>query len=168
MQRWQKRLGRSARLRVGVVWAGSPTNAVEHERAPGYEPVARLWELGAIEFFILQKGAGRQALEGVSLPGNVTDLGDELNDFSDTAAVLSLLDVLVTTDTSVAHVAGALGCPMWMMLHASADWRWREEGGESVWYPAARLFRQTDAGAWAPVIAAIATALGERRITAAA
>jgi len=145
---WKKRLGTRNQRRVGLIWAGSPTNATEHARAPGLEAITKLWKLKNVDFVILQKGFGRKALEGVTLPKNVIDFGESLEDFADTAAVMSLLDAVISTDTSTAHVAGALGLPLWVPLHATADWRWVEKNGRCRWYPTAKLFRQGSPEDW--------------------
>jgi hypothetical protein len=89
----------------------------------------------------------------------VRSLGDELRDFGDTAAVLDLLDLVVTVDTSVAHLAGALGRPVWVLLSAAADWRWLAGEADAPWYPTARLFRWDPARGWAGVVARVKTAL---------
>ncbi len=155
VERWKQRLNSKARRRVGLIWAGSPTNATEHARAPGLEALAELWHLDTIEFVILQKGFGRKALEGIKLPKNVIDLGDELEDFADTAAVMSLLDAVISSDTSTAHVAGALGLPLWLPLHSTADWRWIEKNGRCRWYPSAHLFRQHTPDDWQKPVKAL-------------
>jgi ADP-heptose:LPS heptosyltransferase len=87
------------------------------------------------------------------------DHSSELHDFADTAALIALLDLVVTIDTSVAHLAGALGKPVWIMLQHSADWRWLLERDDSPWYPTARLFRQQQRGGWAGVVADVTRAL---------
>ena len=87
------------------------------------------------------------------------DHSEELQDFADTAALISLLDLVVTIDTSVAHLAGALGKPVWIMLQYSADWRWLLDRDDSPWYPTARLFRQRRRGDWHGVVADVASAL---------
>jgi ADP-heptose:LPS heptosyltransferase len=89
----------------------------------------------------------------------LTEHSAELNDYADTAALISLLDLVVTIDTSVAHLAGALGVPVWIMLQHSADWRWLLDRDDSPWYPTARLFRQRRAGDWDGVVARVARAL---------
>jgi ADP-heptose:LPS heptosyltransferase len=87
----------------------------------------------------------------------------EVSDFADTAAIIEQLDLIITVDTSVAHLAGALGTPAWVLLSNRPDWRWQLEGEASPWDPTLRLFRQREDGAWAPAVAAIAAALNERR-----
>jgi ADP-heptose:LPS heptosyltransferase len=96
------------------------------------------------------------------LPAFRRDHSTELHDFADTAALISLLDLVVTIDTSVAHLAGALGVPVWIMLQHSADWRWLLVRDDSPWYPTARLFRQQRPGHWASVINGVTQALLQR------
>lgn len=151
LAKWDNRLG-DRRPRVGMVWAGSPTNATEHLRAPGLGVLSKLWSNGDIQFVLIQKGGGRQALDGMTLPANVTDVGDEISDFSDTAAIMDSLDLMISSDTSTAHLAGALGGRLWVALFHAADWRWIEHDGHSVWYPNAKLFRQPVAGDWDHVV----------------
>jgi ADP-heptose:LPS heptosyltransferase len=97
-----------------------------------------------------------------SHPG-VTSLGAELEDFTDTAAIISLLDLVITVDTAVAHLAGALGTPVWILLQFSADWRWLLDRHDSPWYPSARLFRQPTVGDWQSVVGRVREALRATR-----
>ena len=106
------------------------------------------------------KRTGQRAIGG-DLPGLV-DLGSELTDFADTAAALQSLDLVVTVDTAVAHLAGALGLPVWVAVPLDADWRWLREREDNPWYPSARLFRQTRPGDWDEVFQHIAAELAER------
>lgn len=93
-----------------------------------------------------------------AVPG-VIDLRRELGDFADTAAVIEQLDLVISVDTAVAHLAGALGRPVWILLPFGADWRWLQDRNDSLWYPTARLFRQATLGDWTPVLAAVQAAL---------
>jgi Flp pilus assembly protein TadD len=131
--------GDGMRKRIGLVWAGNPAHSNDHHRSHELKSFAPLAQ-SDIEFFALQKGpsASAETPAGMSL----TRLGDGLNDFSDTAAVLAGLDLLISVDTSVAHLAGAMGIPTWLILPACPDWRWGREGETTVWYPSVRLFRQ--------------------------
>jgi ADP-heptose:LPS heptosyltransferase len=90
---------------------------------------------------------------------HVSSCGDELKDFSDTAAVIDLLDLVITVDTSVAHLAGAMGKPVWILLPYNSDWRWLLDRDDSPWYPSARLFRQNDTRSWADVVTRVGAAL---------
>jgi hypothetical protein len=109
-------------------------------------------ELPNISWFSLQTGDPRADLKDAPPAWKVTDLGGDLKDFADTAAVMSLLDLVLTIDTSAAHLAGAMGIKTWVMLPYAADWRWMREGETSPWYPTIRLFRQEEAGVWGDVI----------------
>ena len=109
----------------------------------------------------LQKGGGRRELDAWQgrLPPRFADLGGEIEDFADTAAILATLDLVVCVDTAVAHLAGALGRPVWTLLRDGGDWRWLERGERTPWYPTMRLFRQERPGSWAAVVAEVRAAL---------
>lgn len=146
-------------LRVGVVWRGNPLHSNDADRSlPGLETLAPLWAIAGVRFFSLQKSP----LELPPLPAGqpLVDLGPQLGDFADTAAALVGLDLLVTVDTSVAHLAGALGVPCWVLLPAyKSDWRWQKGQSDSPWYPSLRLFWQTQRGDWAGPVAEVAAAV---------
>ena len=149
---WSKRLGDSG-PRVGLVWAGDPTQKWDRVRSlRKLSLLAPLGEINGLTFFSLQKGiAAEQALDppaGLKL----IDLSPHLNDFTDTAAAIAHFDLVITTCTSIAHLAGALGKPVWIMLAQVADWIWLIDREDSPWYPTARLFRQPTLGAWEPVV----------------
>ncbi len=157
--RWANRLPTERTPRVGIVWAGSPTHPLDRERSVPIAMLAPLLAVAGVRFCSLQKGAA--AAELGSLPAGVAiaDLGPELADFADTAAVISALDLVVCVDTAVAHLAGALGKPVWLLLPQPADWRWLEEREDSPWYPTMRLFRQRQRGDWDEVVARVKAAL---------
>ena len=146
-------------LAVGLVWAGNPALRNSRERSPGFEVVRGLMDIPGVRCFSLQKGAGRADLAGTALPPNFVDLDDAIADFDDTAAAIAHLDVVVTCDTAVAHLAGALGKPVFVMLPHAPDWRHGLDPHASPWYPAMRLFRQGRRGEWADVLARISHAL---------
>lgn len=163
VERWRQRLGTRTGLRVGLVWGGRPTHYNNRNRSLSLEQFAPLGAAAAdVTFYALQKGppADQAATPPAGLP--VVDLGPELDDFADTAAVLSELDLLVSADTAVVHLAGALGRPAWVLLPFVPDWRWLLGRDDSPWYPTLRLFRQPARGDWATPIAAVAAALRER------
>ena len=150
--------GGTRALRVGLVWRGNPRHDNDADRSlPGLETLAPLWSVPGVRFASLQ--AGR-----TSSDAPVLDWGTELRDFADTAAALAALDVLICVDTSIAHLAGALGRPCWVLLpQHRTDWRWLRERGDSPWYPSGmRLFRQPARGAWGPVVAQVRAALQQR------
>jgi hypothetical protein len=153
--RWRARLG-EAGPRIGLVWAGAPGHANDRNRSMPLATLAPLRETGA-RLFSLQK----DKREGDDLAG-IEDLGPELADFEQTAAALAGLDLVVCVDTSVAHLAGAMGVPAWIMLPAIPDWRWLMGRGDSPWYPSLTLFRQSKAGDWSDVVARIAAAIPSR------
>jgi len=149
-------------LRVGLVWKGNPLFENDADRSlPGLEVFAPLWEVAGVRFICLQKGAGEH--EAVHPPGGLAliDLGTHLTDFADTAAAISGLDLVISVDTAVAHLAGALGKPCWVMLpDYKADWRWLKDRSDSPWYPGImRLFRQPSMGDWTTVVAEMSSAL---------
>ena len=118
-----------------------------------------------MQFYSLQKGAATVELTGNAAGMRIDDLGPELLDFADTAAVLDQLDLLISIDTSVAHLAGALGTPAWVLIPSPADWRWMNEREDTPWYPTLRLFRQRTQGDWSDVHARVKDAL-ETRVAA--
>ena len=140
--------------RVGLAWAGNP--AFAHDRARSIAP-ARLSPLAAaaVQWVSLQKSSATPPPAELKL----TDVTADLHDFADTAALIASLDLVVTVDTAVAHLAGAMGKPVWVLLPAVPDWRWMLGRPDSPWYPTARLFRQTEAGDWAGVVQSVVTAL---------
>ncbi len=154
---WAPRLP-SAGLRVGVVWKGNPRFENDAERSlPHLATLAPLAAVAGISFISLQKGAG----EDETAPWVATSLGAQIQDFADTAAIVVQLDLLISVDTAVAHLAGALGKPCWVLLpDYLTDWRWLTERSDSPWYPEImRLFRQPAGGGWGPVIEAVVTEL---------
>jgi hypothetical protein len=147
VERWRPRLAPDAALRIGVVWAGNPRQATETKRGIGIDGYRALFPVPGTRWFSLQ--VGPRAPDVARLPpGMVTDLSSELTDFAQTAAVIRNLDLVITTDTSVAHLAGALGQPVWTMLRWSPDWRWAMSGQSNAWYPTMRLFRQARRDDW--------------------
>ncbi len=153
---WAGRLGsRAVGRRLGLVWAGSPANTNDANRSVSPAALAPLLGLAGVRWFSLQTGPAAAAL-----PAGVADLSPGLHDFAYTAAALAQLDGLVTVDTAVAHLAGSMGVPVWLMLPFVPDWRWQLGRPDTPWYPSARLFRQAAPGDWPTVVAAVAAALG--------
>ena len=140
-------------LKVGIVWAGSPGNQNDRNRSCNFSDFSSILKIPGIAFYSLQKGSEITNL------GGVQDLSGKLNDFADTSAIIEQLDLVITVDTSVAHLAGALGKPVWVLLSFVADWRWMLEREDSPWYPTMRLFRQTQPGDWNGVFEKVAVAL---------
>lgn len=147
------------RLKVGISWAGKPSHANDRHRSC---PLARFVDLARapnVAFYSLQKGEAQKELGRRGCPALIADLGGKLGDFADTAAALSLLDLTITVDTSVAHLAGALARPVWVALPFAADWRWLKKRTDSPWYPTMTLFRQPAPGDWDSVFAKLEKAL---------
>jgi len=146
--RWADRLGKKSRPRIGVVWRGNPIP--DSNRSIALDRFGRL--LGSpIEFISLQKEVTDVERAWLT-DARVLHLGDEISDFSDTAALCVLVDLVISVDTSVAHLAGALGVPVWVLLTAVPDWRWLLDREDSPWYPSMRLFRQKTRGDWGSVL----------------
>jgi tetratricopeptide (TPR) repeat protein len=148
---WQKRLGIRTKPRVGLVWSGSAAHSNDRNRSIALAeilPPVSSWA----EWISLQKDVRESDAALLASRADVRHLGSELEDFADTAALVELMDLVVTVDTSVAHLAGAMGKAVWILLPFNPDWRWLLDREDSVWYPAARLFRQPAIGDWASAI----------------
>ncbi len=146
-------------LAIGLVWAGNPALRNSRERSPGFAVVRPLMDIPGTRMFSLQKGAGRADLAEAALPANFIDLDAAIDDFDDTAAIIANLDIVVTCDTAVAHLAGALGKPTFVLLPHTPDWRYGPAADSTAWYPSMRLFRQAAPGDWASVLARVTCAL---------
>ena len=171
VERWRVRLDEltgGARFRVGIAWQGNRRYRADGRRSiplACFQPVVRAVRAAGGAVVSLQGGEGRAQLAGLSADPRVIDLGPGLDAdgaFLDSAAVITQLDLVVTSDTSIPHLAGALGAPVWMALARLPDWRWGLSGDTTAWYPSLRLYRQSQAGDWAELFARLARALGER------
>lgn len=149
---------RDGRLRAGLAWAGNARNAYDRARTVPLAQLAPLLRLPGIAWYSLQKGDGEGQAAQVPEAGALTALPAR-NDFDGTAALVAELDLVVSVDTSLAHLAGALARPVFVLLPCAADWRWLRGRSDSPWYPTATLFRQPVPGAWAPAVAAVADAV---------
>jgi hypothetical protein len=149
---WRERLGRPGSLRVGIAWGGSPAHKNDHNRSIGFGRFGALLSASAVELVSIQCELSPPEAAALSHHRNVRHLGGELRDFADTAAVISLMDLVVSVDTSVVHLAGALGTPVWVLLPFTPDFRWLLARADSPWYPTARLFRQPRPGDWGSVL----------------
>lgn len=156
---WQGRLAPGSAPRVGLVWAGNPRFPGDDQRSPRLAGLRALIDAPGCRFYGLQMGPGRADLADAVMPGNFTDLAPEIADFADTAAIMANLDLVVSSCTGPAHLAGALGLPLWVALPFSADWRWMTGRDDSPWYPTARLFRQPTPGDWSSVTGRMAAEL---------
>lgn len=161
---WAMKVGGSRRrLRVGLAWAGSATRRRDASRSIALSQLAPLGQVPGVTFFSLQKGDASRQSAAPPAGMDLIDLTAAIADFADTAALIAQLDLVVSVDTSVAHLAGALGKPVWLLLPFWPDWRWMLDRDDSPWYPSARLFRQKAIGEWGEVIERVACALGEFR-----
>jgi tetratricopeptide (TPR) repeat protein len=158
VQAWEDRLGVDDRLRVGLVWSGNPKHKNDHNRSIPLRMLARILDADAT-FFSLQKEPRPGDAAILLERPEIVDLTAHLTDFAETAALISCLDLVITVDTSVAHLAGALGCRTWILLPHTPDYRWLLDRGDSPWYPTARLFRQTEACDYASVVDQVRTEL---------
>jgi ADP-heptose:LPS heptosyltransferase len=151
---WRQRLSGNS-LRIGLVWGGSPTFPHERWRSIPLELFAPLTNIEGTTFYSLQMGQAASQVRELGSRVRIVDLQDEQEDFADTAAIVANLGLVISIDTSVAHLAGAMGKPVWILLHKSPDWRWLLGREDSPWYPTARLFRQFTLGNWQDVVARV-------------
>lgn len=149
---WQGLLAGDTCFRVGLVWQGSRLHHNDSNRSIPLALLAPLWEVAGVSFYTLQLGEGATQVASLSPEFRLIDLTDRIADFSDTAAMIANLDLVITVDTAMAHLSGALGGPVWVALPHRADWRWGNRGEKTPWYPTMRLFRQTSPGDWHGVI----------------
>lgn len=163
LQKWHRRLRKLPRPIVALVWAGRPEHANDVNRSATLATLAPLGEVGGCSFISIQKGP--KAAEANSPPAglDLINLDDEIADFDDTAAILSVADLLISVDSSPVHLAGALNRPAWVMLPFISEWRWLTDREDSPWYPSIRLFRQDKPGDWSGVVSRMADALREFR-----
>jgi tetratricopeptide (TPR) repeat protein len=163
--RWRDEIGSSPHFKIGIYWQGNPQNRGDRQRSFPLAQLAPLAKLTGVQLFSLQKGAGIEQLGAATCGFPVADLGSRLDlgpgAFMDTAAAMQSLDLIVTPDTAIAHLAGALGVPVWTALPFMADWRWLWDRDDSPWYPTMRLFRQRRLGNWDEVFARIASEVAE-------
>jgi tetratricopeptide (TPR) repeat protein len=157
--KWRDTLGHLPSPRIAVAWSGRVDHANDRNRSIVLERFAPLLAAGQGSFVSIQRELRDGDADALARLPNVTHVGDALNDFDDTAAVLALADLVISVDTSVVHLAGAMGRPVWVLLPFQPDWRWLLDRGDSPWYPTARLFRQPAPGDWASVIAQVRDSL---------
>lgn len=164
-ERWSDRIPETGRLRVGLVWAGRPTHRNDRNRSLPLEAMLPLLRQTDVDFYALQVGERASDIAATGLTNDLIDLSPRLTDFAETAAALDQLDLLISVDTSVVHVAGAINRPAWVLIPYAPDWRWGLESDTSPWYPSVRLFRQPKSGDWETVLENIAKALRTERKT---
>jgi hypothetical protein len=159
LAQWRSRLSALPAPRVGLCWSGSKTHNNDAQRSIPFAQLEPLSTAPGISFVSLVKDVRPSDASALVAQTNVVDLMADVADFYDTAGLISALDLVVTVDTSIAHLAGALGKPVWVLLPFAPDWRWLTDREDSPWYPTARLFRQPGAGAWQPVLERVAAEL---------
>jgi len=158
VSRWKQRLGAHG-FKIGIAWQGNPQSGADQNRSVPLSQFARLSRVNGVRLINLQKHHGLDQLARLPPEVKIETLGDDFDGgpdaFIDTAAVMETLDLIITSDTSVAHLAGALGRPTWVALRNVPDWRWLLDRSDSPWYPTLRLFRQVEWSCWEPVFAEI-------------
>jgi len=156
---WRDKLAAPG-LNVGLVWRGNPGNSINHKKSIPLEALAPLLTTPGISWSIIQADATPEDIAALSGHGAVHARGTALTDWAETAALISALDLVISVDTGVAHLAGALGAKVWVPLSFIPDWRWLLDRPDSPWYPTARLYRQTAFGDWQTVISRVKADLG--------
>ncbi|HEX7966992.1 MAG TPA: tetratricopeptide repeat protein [Stellaceae bacterium] len=161
--RWRAKLAApGSALRIGLAWGGNPEQSNDRNRSATLAAFLPLLEVPGTQFYNLQVGPRAAELGQHRLGDRLVDIAPGLSDFAETAAAMTALDLVITVDTSVAHLAGALGRPGWVALTFLPDWRWHRSGADNPWYGSLRLFRQPRRGDWASVVAEIGAALRQR------
>ena len=162
---WQSKLHGSHGFRVGIAWQGNPRHNQDFHRSIPLVEFAPLAQVEGVRLVSLQKGPGTEQLRHVAERFRIThwdSLDEEAGPFMDTAALMKNLDLVITSDTVTAHLAGALGVPVWVALPIAPDWRWLLEREDSPWYPSMRLFRQSERANWRGVFERIAGQLSSK------
>lgn len=162
---WRQMLAADTQYKVGFVWRGSATNPMDRDRSCPVAEFAPLLEISGVSCYNLQVDSTPHEMSALSRDSGLIDLAGHLVDFSDTAALVVNLDLVISVDTAVAHLAGALGKPVWNLLAHTPDWRWMLGRNDSPWYPTMRLFRQPQPGDWEPVIREVAQALQQQLLS---
>jgi hypothetical protein len=160
LQKWRARLPAHQRIRIGIVWSGATGFSDNRNRSLGLKPMLALKSL-PVELVALQKELADED-EAMLSANNIMYVGPELTDFLETAALASLMDVVISVDTGVAHLTATLGVETWLLLSFTADWRWLLDRDDSPWYPSVRMFRQPAPGDWPNVMAAVRAELEAR------
>ena len=150
--RWQDRLAEMKGRKLGVVWRGNPLHHRDRQRSMEPRWLAACLDLPGVAVISLQPGAHADELAALNCQGRLLDAGPDLTSFAETAALMARLDMVISVDSSAAHLAGALGLPVWTLLDSNAEWRWMRHRADSPWYPTMRLFRQTSPGDWETVM----------------
>jgi len=154
LQEWSRRLGAAKGPRIGIAWSGNPRNRHDRDRTLTLAQLGPIAALG-LPLYCLQREMRPGDLADFAMFANIEYFGEGLRDFADTAALIAQLDLVVSVDTAVAHLAGAMGKPVWTLLPYAGDWRWLLQREDSPWYPTMRLFRQPHPGDWTSVLARV-------------
>jgi tetratricopeptide (TPR) repeat protein len=162
IEHWRRELADLSGFKVGICWQGNPSHRRDWQRSVALKQFAPLARVRGVRLLSMQKGAGAEQLGTHGTDLKIVDLGNRLASWADTAAVLTQLDLLVSVDTAVVHLAGALGRPAWVALPNAPDWRWLLGREDSPWYPSLRLFRLEHPGGWEPVFKRMANTLEQR------
>jgi Flp pilus assembly protein TadD len=159
VEQWRGALEPGARLRIGLAWAGRPQNWDDRKRSIPLAEFAPLFGVAGLSFYSLQWGEGAGQIASLPAGMRIRDFGNAIRDFSEMAALIASLDLVISVCTSVSHLAGALGARTWLLAAYAADWRWLLERGDSPWYPSMRIFRQRRSGDWPGVMTRVAAEL---------
>jgi hypothetical protein len=163
VEKWRQRLPSTEEFKIGISWQGNSNHQWDRHRSFPLAEFATIARLPGLRLVSLQKGAGTEQLKAIAF--EVIDFGEDLDTtsgaFMDSAAIIKNLDLVITVDSAIAHLAGALGAPVWLGLPAIVDWRWMFQREDSPWYPTMRLFRQSKLGDWASVFERMATEISK-------
>jgi len=163
LQKWSARIKKLPHPRIALAWAGNPAHDNDRNRSIALSALAPLLAMPA-SFISIQRDVRSADVAQLAATAQLTHLGGELADLNDTAGVLAMCDLLITVDTAPAHLAGAMGRPVWVLVPFAPDWRWMLDGEITPWYPSARVFRQSALADWNAVIARAAAALQSRTL----
>ncbi len=155
---WRNKIQTDA-FKVGLAWAGNPVHTNDHNRSCALQNFTPLAEIENVKLFSLQKGPGIEQIKDWQGDTELIDIGQQFADFTDTAAVIENMDLIISVDTSIIHLAGAMGKPVWTLLPFMSDWRWMMERQDCPWYPTMRLFRQERPGRWQDLFEQVARML---------
>ena len=152
LQQWKNRFKEDKKFKVGITWGGNPEHPNDHHRSFKLLQYVPLLETPGVSFYSFQKGERAQELNELLRDYGITDLNQDLCDFQDTAGALKAMDLIISADTAMVHISGAVGQQCWSLIPMRPDWRWMLDRDDSPWYPTMRLFRQTKMCDWDSVI----------------
>ena len=158
IENWHSKLS-APKLKVGIAWAGNPDFDGDRDRSILLENILPVTQIDGIKYFSLQKDLRDGDDELLNANPYIVRVDKEINDFEDTAAIITSLDLVISSDTAIVNLAAALGRPVWVLLPFRSDWRWLLDHDDTPWYPTARLFRQASIGDWTTVLNDVCTAL---------